>query len=90
MTNETASLPEAPARADAADPWAPLLDAGLDWLASLAAPAGTARAATPGAGPRITTDPVTGEQRLSLPMPEPATVQRLADGLVGLLARLRG
>jgi hypothetical protein len=95
------AAPQAPERAPAAeltaataDPWAPLLDAGLNWLAALGAPTGTpagaAGATAPSAGPRVTTDPATGEQRLSLPLPDPATVQRLAEGLAGLLARLRG
>jgi hypothetical protein len=34
----------------------------------------------------IETDPASGRQTLKLPLPEPATVQRLADALQGLLA----
>lgn len=75
------------AAASPADPWAPLLDAGLKLLESLAAPA--QRAAGPARGPRISTDPQTGERSLTLPLPDPATIQRVADGLAGLLARLR-
>ncbi len=79
---------EAPASSatTAPDPWAPLLEAGLRWVESIAAP-GTDAAAN-GGGLRITTDAGTGERRLSIPMPDPATVQRLAQGLAGLLARL--
>ncbi|MBL8328688.1 MAG: DEAD/DEAH box helicase [Rubrivivax sp.] len=73
-----------------ADPWAPLLEAGLQWLASLtdaAAPAEGAQA--PGSrAPRITIDPATGQRSLNLPLPDPATIRRLAEGLKGLLDRL--
>jgi len=94
-----------------ADPWAPLLEAGLQWIAALTAtPASAAGAGVNANGtgtgtetgngqwqgqgqgqgaPRVTTDPATGERRLSLPLPDPATVRRLADSLVGLLARLQ-
>lgn len=75
--------------ADPADPWAPLLEAGLGWLSTLAPAAGASGAALPGAGPRVTVDPATGEQRLSLPMPSSATVRRLSSGLAVLLARLQ-
>ena len=88
------SAQEAPATtvlAAAPDPWAPLLEAGLDWLSGMVAPAGggAGSAARPGAGPRVIRDSATGERRLSLPLPDPATVQRLAEGLAGLLSRLR-
>ncbi len=68
------------------DPWAPLVDAGLKLVASLAA--GRTEAGRAGAGascPSIETDAATGRQVLKLPLPEPATVQRLADALQGLL-----
>ncbi len=73
-----------------ADPWAPLLEAGLQWIAALTEPSAAADSAgVRGNGaPRVTTDPVTGERSLTLPLPDPATVRRLADGLTGLLARL--
>ena len=69
-----------------ADPWGPLLDAGLQWLAALASP--PQPDGVNGSALRITTDPATGERSLKVPLPDPATVQRLADGLTGLLARL--
>jgi superfamily II DNA or RNA helicase len=75
----------ADAPAAAADPWAPLLEAGLQWMASLAAP----MQPEGGRGAHITTDQATGERRLTIPLPDAATVQRLADGLNGLLAQLR-
>ena len=87
--------PPAEAPEATVDPWASLLDAGLNWLAAMGAPAGasgTADASSgepPGPRPHVTMDPATGERRLSLPLPDPATVQRLAEGLAGLLARLR-
>jgi hypothetical protein len=72
--------------------WAPLLEAGLQWLAALAEPPPPAGPTDPygPARPRMTTDPVTGERSLTLPLPDPATLRRLAEGLTGLLARLQG
>ncbi|HEU0201167.1 MAG TPA: SNF2-related protein [Burkholderiaceae bacterium] len=65
------------------NPWAPLLDAGLRLVESLAAPHdGTAH-------PWVETEPATGRRYLKLPLPEPEAVQRLAEGLTGLLASLR-
>jgi len=82
--------PERPPVTEApADPWAPLLDAGLNWLAVLGPPSGSADATAPNAGLRIMIEPTTGERRLSLPMPEPAAVQRLLEGVAALLSRLR-
>ena len=69
-----------------ADPWGPLLDAGLQWLAALASP--PQPDGVDGSALRITTDPATRERSLKVPLPDPATVQRLADGVMGLLARL--
>jgi len=82
--------PGSPAGSAASDPWAPLLEAGLHWLSTLAPSSGAEGSAPAAAGPRVTTDPATGERRLSLPLPDPATVQRLAEGLAGLLNRVRG
>ena len=88
---------EAAAAADPApssapvDPWAPLLEAGLRWVAALTEPpasAGSAGVRRNGA-PRVTTDPATGERSLTLPLPDPATLRCLAEGLTGLLARLQ-
>ena len=74
-----------------ADPWAPLLEAGLQWVAALTEP--LASADSPDVqrdrAPLITLDPATGERSLTLPLPDPATLRRLAEGLTGLLARLQ-
>ena len=70
-----------------ADPWAPLLEAGLQWLTALASP--QSPGSGEGSGLRITTDPTTGERSVKLPLPDPATAQHLADALTGLLARMQ-
>jgi superfamily II DNA or RNA helicase len=76
----------------ASDPWATLIDAGLKLVETLAAARAEggaeseARAATQS---WIETDAASGKSYLKLPVPEPATVQRLADALSGLLAGLR-
>jgi hypothetical protein len=69
-----------------------VLEAGLQWIAALSAAAATADGADARKNgvPRVTTDPVTGERSLTLPLPDPATLRRLAEGLAGLLARLQG
>jgi hypothetical protein len=84
-----ATAPPVPPPA-AADPWAPLLEAGLRWIESLS---DVDVPATPDGGegdrrPRIATDPRTGARSVTLPLPDPATVQRLAEGLTRLLAGL--
>jgi superfamily II DNA or RNA helicase len=68
-------------RSPSANPWAPLLEAGLHFLDELA------RAGQPGqtASSLLEIDPKTGRSWLKLPVPEPATLQRLADGLRDLL-----
>ncbi|MEO7244152.1 MAG: DEAD/DEAH box helicase, partial [Rubrivivax sp.] len=73
------------------DPWAPLLEAGLQWVAALTEPPASADSAgvRRNGAPRVTTDPVTGERGLTLPLPDPTTLRRLAEGLTGLLVRLR-
>jgi SNF2 family DNA or RNA helicase len=76
----TASTP----RPVAADPWAPLLAAGAQLLGELAAAAQGERQS-----PWIQTDPATGQRYLKLPMPEPQSVQRLAEGLLSLLGDRR-
>jgi hypothetical protein len=75
----------------ATDPWAPLIDAGLALIQTLAAARGegAGTASTVARPAWIETDAATGKSWLKLPMPEPAVVQRLADGLSGLLAGLR-
>jgi len=70
-----------------ADPWAPLLQAGLQWLDALA-PEPEASEGT-GLSSRITIDPATGQRNLTVPLPDAATVMRLAEGLTSLLARLQ-
>ncbi len=71
--------------APAADPWSPLIDAGLQLIQTLAQP----RDAAGGSPAWIERDPQTGRDVLKLPLPEPATVRRLADALGDLLAGLR-
>jgi superfamily II DNA or RNA helicase len=70
----------------APDPWAALLDAGLELVEALARRGG-ADSSEPLA--TIERDPRTGRDVLRLPLPQPQTVQRLADALGGLLAGLR-
>jgi SNF2 family DNA or RNA helicase len=79
-TEEAAEPPPAPL-----SPWAPLLEVGLEFLGSLA------NAAQPGQAqaPFLETDPQTGRAWLKLPVPEPASIQRLADSLRELLATPR-
>jgi superfamily II DNA or RNA helicase len=78
-----------------ANPWAPLLDVGLQLMQTLAAahsPAKPADSSTSGqAAPPswLETDARTGQTYLKLPVPEPAVVQKLADALSGLLAGLK-
>ena len=67
--------------------FAGVLDGGDSAVFMNAAAAAAADGAAP-TGPRIATDPATGQRILSLPLTDPATVQRLATGLAALLARL--
>ena len=78
------------------DPWAPLIDTALQWVQALAqaqaapgAGTGAGTGALLGAAGLVQRDPVTGASCLRLPLPEPATLDRLAQGLAGLLASLR-
>ena len=76
----------------ASDPWATLIDAGLKLVETLAAARGEGGAESEArTAPQswIETDAATGKSYLKLPVPESATVQRLADALSGLLAGLR-
>jgi len=59
------------------NPWAPLLEVGLQLLGGLSGASGQA--------PLLETDPQSGRAYLKIPVPEPATVQRLADALRDLL-----
>jgi len=85
LPTRTASEPPGDATGTArtartADPWAPLLSAGIQFLDDLAAAAkGEARS------PFVETDPATGQSYLKLPMPQPEAVERLAAGLLMFL-----
>lgn len=69
---------ETKASAEAADPWAAILEAGAALLQGLAS-ARSAGGAMPGTAPiTIERDPVTGQASVRLPLPEPAVLQRLA------------
>jgi superfamily II DNA or RNA helicase len=78
----------------AANPWMPLLSAGLKVVEALAAAVpsgngdgnGAEKAAT--TGPWIETDARTGRPYLKLPVPEPQVVQQLSDALSRLIAGL--
>ncbi|HVL56438.1 MAG TPA: DEAD/DEAH box helicase [Burkholderiaceae bacterium] len=82
--------------ATSVNPWAPLIEAGLQVVHALSAAAREDKRAADGAEPNgsrpaddptpwIETDARTGKAYLKLPVPEPAAVQRLADALLGLL-----
>lgn len=90
------TAPEEPAPADAlvpsaampqraADPWAPLLELAMETLAGVAARGGAA--AQPSA--TIERDEATGCDWLRLPLPDAATLSRIADSL-GALAQFLG
>jgi len=68
-----------------------LLEVGLKWIAALTEPPASANGANVlgHRAPRLMTDPTTGKRSLTLPVIDPATVQRLAEGLAGLLVRLQ-
>jgi len=66
------------------DPWAPLLAAGAQVFGELLAASRGERESS-----LVHTDPTTGERFLKLPVPDPASVQKLAEGLLGLLAGKR-
>jgi superfamily II DNA or RNA helicase len=68
----------------AADPWAPLLTAGMQLLGELAK-----ASSDESESPWVQTDSATGQRYLKLPVPDPQTVQRLAEGLLGLLGGRR-
>ncbi len=79
-TQPALPTPTSAAAAGAADPWAPLLAAGTQLLGEL-----SAAAQGEGDSPWVHTDPATGQRYLKLPVPDLQTVQRLAEGLLGLL-----
>jgi superfamily II DNA/RNA helicase len=68
----------------APNPWAPLLAAGAQVFGELLAASRGERESS-----LVHTDPATGERFLKLPVPDPASVQKLAEGLLGLLAGKR-
>jgi hypothetical protein len=73
-----ASAEVATPRAEPADPWAAILEAGAALLQGLAS-ARSAGGAMPSTAPiTIERDPVTGQASVRLPLPEPAVLQRLA------------
>ncbi len=78
--------PSAPdeSRDTAANPWAPLLSAGVQLLGELAAASKGERQSA-----WVQRDPSTGERYLKLPVPDPETVSRLAEGLLSLLGGRR-
>jgi SNF2 family DNA or RNA helicase len=84
------SPPSSPAQPAAApDPWSSLLDAGLKLVEMLAA-ANAGNGGQPSASPSwLETDPSTGQSYLRVPLPEPQSIQRLADALSGLIAGVR-
>lgn len=90
-------LPPEPPAADgaghAADPWAPLLQVGLQLLQTLARPEAAAAGEPGGAGgagaAKLVHTDEAGQRYLKLPLPEPQAVQRLADALTELLGTLR-
>ena len=89
LRDEDRVPPQASAPSPAArDPWAPLIDIGLKFVASLGVARSTVDAPHAAAPWRIETDARTGESYLKLPVPEPETVQRFAAALAGLLAGL--
>lgn len=71
--------------APALDPWAPLIDVGMQLVAALAQAADADSARRPA---WIETDSVTGTSFIKLPMPDPQTVQRLAGAIGELMMRL--
>lgn len=81
-----AQAPVETSAAGPANPWAPLLQVGLELAGTLAA--ASAGSTTQGGG-WIETDARTGQSYLRLPLPEPAAVQKLASALTQLLAGLK-
>lgn len=93
MPTQTGEVSEpAAAVATAANPWAPLLEVGLQLAQTLAQAhsASSVPDGEPKPGGLLETDPKTGQRYLKLPVPEPAVVQNLANALAGLLAGLKG
>lgn len=72
--------------APASDPWAPLLDVGMQLVVALAQATDADSSKRPA---WIETDSATGKSFIKLPVPDPQTVQRLAGAVGELIARLR-
>jgi superfamily II DNA or RNA helicase len=86
VTPEPGSAPSTPEPTAEANPWTPLIDAGLKLAQTIAA--AQADTASTGKPAWIETDAATGRSYLKLPVPEPAAVQKLAEALTALLAGL--
>ncbi|MFO0969425.1 MAG: DEAD/DEAH box helicase [Gemmataceae bacterium] len=83
--------PVAPAQVAAADPWAGLMQAGLDFVKQLASGAprqDNGHASKPAIG--VVRDERTGEQYVKLPLPTPEILGQLTQALGGLLGMLQG
>jgi len=73
------------AKAAAPDPWATLVDAGLQLLDAISSrDAGASR----GFGASIERNHATGRDMLRIPLPQPETLARLMQAVGGLMARL--
>jgi hypothetical protein len=71
------------------DPWAPLLDVGLKLVESLAEARNGNDRSNADSPAWTEVDPDTGKSYLKIPVPDPATIQRLAAALSELLVGLR-
>lgn len=69
----------------ATDPWAALLQAGIQWLETLASPKMDAPSSHTQPANLVQTDPGTGERYLRLPLPDPAMLRSLANRLIDVL-----
>ncbi|WP_229458916.1 helicase-related protein [Massilia glaciei] len=89
MPGEQAAPPPAGAVAAPApgDPWAPLIDIGKHLIETLAQASAGEHAKRPA---WIETDAATGKSFIKLPVPDPKSIERLAETLGGLIARLKG
>jgi hypothetical protein len=77
------------------DPWSTLIDAGLKFIETFTAPPApndtnrTNGNTTGRMSAWVEDDPATGKPCLKVPLPEPATLNKLAEGLSQLLSGLR-
>jgi SNF2 family DNA or RNA helicase len=86
---ETVEAQNAPGAERSPDPWAPLLEVGLKLVESLAEASNGNDRSNSDSSAWIEADPDTGKSYLRIPVPDPATVQRLAAALSELLVGLR-